>query len=99
MPSAKVGLKNLGSIRPVAEAEKALRLCAAALVQRVQQVGSEFFGRDYRAIGVWNRHVAGSVTGGAVLSIEAGGLPRAECVSVNKRDSEPLPTRERPCAS
>src|SRR2546428_10108808 len=77
MLRAKVRLKNLGSIRAVTEAEEALRLCAAALVRRVQQVSSELFGRDYRAIGVGNRHVTGSVSGGASFRLrEAAGERR-----------------------
>src|SRR2546425_2018566 len=77
MLSAEISLKSFGSIRAVAEAEEALRLCAAALVRRVQQVSSELFGRDYRAIGVGNRHVTGSVSGGASFRLrEAAGERR-----------------------
>src|SRR3989442_12386068 len=77
MLSAEISLKSFGSIRAVTEAEAALRLCAAALVRRVQQVSSELFGRDYRAIGVGNRHVTGSVSGGASFRLrEAAGERR-----------------------
>lgn len=56
MLSAKVSLKSLGSIRAVAEAEEALRLCATALVRRVQQVRRELLGSDRRARGVRDQH-------------------------------------------